>query len=185
MGRLLSSDDFAEYADETDSDAVSDAQFAAWWSEFFPQPTARKTNKPQLRLITRKTRDMAKERKLVEVTSDLPDMWEPQPNDVLKGIYVGPKRLREGSASSFLIHMVQDEETGEILSFTGKVADRKLTMVKLGTYVEITYLGETLKTSNGMAKDFKILSDERGVSTKVVADGRDPRPEPSERRVRD
>jgi len=183
MGRLLSTDDFAGYAEETDSDAVSDAQFAAWWSEFFPQPKTRKT-KPQLRLLTRK-RDMAKERKLVELTSDLPETWDPQANDVIKGIYVGPKRLREGSASSFLIHIIQDEETGELISFTGKVADRKLQMLKLGSYVEITYLGETLKTSNGMAKDFKILAEERSVNNKVVADGRDQRAEPAERRVRD
>jgi len=122
--------------------------------------------KKQKRLVlVHNSRDtnMAKERKLKEVTNDLPPVWGdeegPQPGDVLKGIYIGAMQIKYRN-KPFLTHQVQNESTGEVLSFSGAIADRKMLRVPQGAYVEVTYLG-TIKTSNSdKTKDFKVAVDE-------------------------
>jgi len=105
---------------------------------------------------------MAKERELQEVTNDLPPVWGGenglQAGDVLKGIYIGAMQIKYRN-KPFLTHQVQDEATGEVLSFSGAIADRKMTRVPKGAYVEVTYLGFITTANSPETKDFKVLCD--------------------------
>lgn len=100
-----------------------------------------------------------KERKLVEVTNDLPDVWEPSNVDeMLEGFYIGAKNIKYRN-SHFLTHMIQNEDTGEVLSFSGAIADRKLARIPKGSWVRVTYMGK-IRTTNGDAKDYRIETEE-------------------------
>lgn len=116
-----------------------------------------------------------RERKFVEVTNDLPPVWEdPKEGDFIEGFYVRSQEIKFRK-SSFLTHVLQDEETGELKSFSGAIADRKMARIPRGTFVRVTYLGET-RTSNGDAKDYRVdaeegtrLLDEHGRETNVAS----------------
>lgn len=105
---------------------------------------------------------MAKQRKRAEISTALPPQWGgdegPKEGDTLEGIYTGSKKIRYRN-SAFFIHMIQSDETGEVNSFSGAIADRKLSRVPKGTYVWVTYLG-ALETANGNAKDYKVEYEE-------------------------
>ncbi len=108
------------------------------------------------------TDNMAKERELQEVTNDLPPVWGGEeglkPGDMLKGIYIGAMQIKYRN-KPFLTHQIQDEATGEVLSFSGAIADRKMSRIPKGAYCEVTYLG-FIKTSNSdETKDFKVMCD--------------------------
>ncbi len=133
---------------------------AAWWSRNLVA-SRRKRGNPSLRLMREKRgKKMAgkKERKFQEVKSDLPPVWEPEVGDILEGIFLGSKSIKYRT-KNFLTHQIQNEDTGEILSFSGAISDRMMARIPKMSYVRVTYLGET-KTSNGDAKNFKIEADD-------------------------
>jgi hypothetical protein len=89
---------------------------------------------------------MAKKvRKRVEVKSDLPPKWDPKAGDTLEGLYLGPKQISP-NGSTFLIHIIQDEDTGEVQSLAGVQIDRMLARIDRektpNPYVWITYEGK-------------------------------------------
>jgi len=102
-----------------------------------------------------------KERKRQEVASDLPPVWGGEDGlkegDVLEGIFIGSKTIKFKS-KSFRTHQIQNEDTGEVLSFSGAISDGKMARIPRGAYVWITFLGMT-DTANGEAKDYKIEAD--------------------------
>lgn len=99
---------------------------------------------------------MAKKiRKRVEVKSDLPPKWEPSEGDVLEGIYLGSKAISPGG-SRFLIHIIQDEETGSLMSTAGIQIDRMLGRIDRekspDPYIWITYDGKKPLPNNPQRK---------------------------------
>jgi hypothetical protein len=89
-----------------------------------------------------------KTRKRVEVKSDLPPKWSPKPGDTVEGIYTGSKKISP-RGSSFLIHIIQNEDTGELVSLAGVQIDRMLLRIKTpNAYVWITYEGKKPLPSN-------------------------------------
>jgi hypothetical protein len=103
---------------------------------------------------------MAKKTRIYkEIKSDLPPVWEPEEGAVLEGVFLGSRRLRIGKRhKSFLTHQIQNEETGEVQSFSGSIADRMMMRIPQDTAVRVTYLG-TVDTSNGPAKNFRIEAE--------------------------
>jgi hypothetical protein len=91
---------------------------------------------------------MAKKiRKRVEVKSSLPPQWKPAAGDTVEGIYTGSKQISP-RGSSFLIHIIQNEDTGELISLAGIQIDRLLVRVPVNSYVWITYEGKKPLPSN-------------------------------------
>jgi hypothetical protein len=90
-----------------------------------------------------------------EVTNDLPPVWEHEnEGDELAGYYRGFRELTV-RGHTFRTYLIEDEETGEISSFSGAIADRKMARVPQDTYIWITYMG-SMKTAKGKAKDYKV-----------------------------
>jgi hypothetical protein len=108
------------------------------------------------------TDHMAKERKFQEVTNDLPPVWggeEPlAAGSVLEGIYIGAMQIKYRN-KPFLTHQIQNEATGEVLSFSGAIADRKMGRVPKGAFVRVTFLGFIETANSPETKDFKVEAD--------------------------
>jgi hypothetical protein len=106
---------------------------------------------------------MAKKiRQRQEVKSSLPPQWKPAEGDVLEGLYIGSKQITAGS-STFLIHIIQDEETGEVLSLAGTQIDRMMRRIlSPNAYVWITYEGKK-QIKNGHNMHHYKLEVEKGV----------------------
>lgn len=101
-----------------------------------------------------------KERKIVEVKNDLPPVWKPaQEGDTLEGFYIGARVINYRN-KPFLTHIIQDEETGEVSSFSGAIADRKMMRLPKGSWCRVTYKGE-LRTNGGFdAADYGLSTEE-------------------------
>ncbi len=122
----------------------------------------RSRQKKSLYLVKRNGDEMAKQREMQEVTNDLPPVWGgengPEPGSSIEGIYIGALQIKYRN-KPFLTHQIQDEETGEILSFSGAIADRKMGRVKKGTYVVVTFVGYIKTANSDQTKDFRVMSD--------------------------
>lgn len=91
----------------------------------------------------------------LEITNDLPPVWRHEnEGDELEGWYRGSKEIQYGD-SKFLTHLIEDDETGEIQSFSGAIADRKMSRVKRDKYVWITFMG-IIRSKNGKTKDYRV-----------------------------
>lgn len=101
-----------------------------------------------------------RERKLTTVTNDLPPVWKPEnEGDFLDGIYIGTRRLKVRK-SSFLTHLIQNEDTGEVQSCSGAIMDRLLARIPIdNNYVRVVFVG-WVKTQNGPGRDFELQHEE-------------------------
>lgn len=100
-------------------------------------------------------------REMVEVTNDLPPVWEPsEPGEMLAGYWDGIKQLRKGKATFNTLRI--KGEDGSIHSFSGAIPERTLARMPLGAYVEVTFKG-WVQTGGGEARDYRIMH-EKGVT---------------------
>lgn len=94
-----------------------------------------------------------------QITNDLPPVWKHEKEgDELAGWYRGSKEITYGD-SKFLTHLIEDDETGEILSFSGAIADRKMSRVKRDKFVWVTFNG-IIRSKNGKTKDYTVTLEE-------------------------
>jgi hypothetical protein len=97
-------------------------------------------------------------RRFVPVQSELPPKWAPQPGDVLEGEYIGERRIPKRGGGSFLTFQIKDEETGEVCSIAGKIVERQMQRLQIGTFVQITYEG-MVPAAKGNAKKFTVAAE--------------------------
>lgn len=103
---------------------------------------------------------MAKQtRKFVSIQSELPPAWKPVPGEVLEGRYIAERKIPKRGGGWFLTLQIQDEETGVICSVAGKIVERQLLRVPVGTFVRITFEG-MIPASRGNAKKFSVEVEE-------------------------
>lgn len=101
-----------------------------------------------------------RERKLATITNDLPPVWKGEAEgDFIEGIYLGTRRLKV-RRNSFLTHLIQNEETGEVKSCSGAIMDRLLCRVPIdNVFVRITFTG-WVNTQSGKAREFDVQYEE-------------------------
>lgn len=142
-------------SDTTKSPTATDPKSAASPTTGAPIPTQAKNGTTATRPAGNK-----KPRKLTRLSQDLPPQWKPQQDgEKLCGFYVKSMTITS-KGRSFPIHIIQSEETGEVQSFTGAVANRLFERMPRGTYVEVTFVGWDQNTKGDDMKMFELDYDE-------------------------
>lgn len=97
-----------------------------------------------------------------EVKGGFPEPWKPESEgEEIEGFYKGYDEVPSGRNDNkyFRSYRILPEGSEEMRSVSGAMLKNAIERIPTGTYIWITYLGET-ETKNGTAKNYKVEAEE-------------------------